>query len=99
MTPADALMATHMRLGLPSINQMPGKRWEGTIGSWRFWVNANREPIRTQTGVTVQPFQTYIEYNGWPAGLFRFDGGGQFAAGTGANPKTFASALAAWDGR
>ena len=47
----------------------------------------------------MQPFHTYIEYNGWPAGVLNPLGEGEFAAGTGANVESFVAALAEWDGK
>lgn len=95
-TPMDALMAAHARAGLPPLSRMPGKRWDGTCGPWTWLVNASVVPITTEKGVTVAAFHTYVEYNGWPAGVLDAVGEGQFAAGTGANTEAFAAALAAW---
>lgn len=95
-SPMDALMDAHARAGLPSLAQMPGKRWAGTCGPWSWLVSANPTPITTEGGVTVMPFHAYIEFNGWPAGVLRVMGDGQFAAGSEANPEAFAAALAEW---
>jgi hypothetical protein len=84
---------------------MPGKCWARQVGSWAFFVNAGPRTVITEPGgavgggVTVQPFHTYIEYNGWPAGVLNPLGEGEFAAGTGANVESFVAALAEWDGK
>jgi len=98
MNPIDAIMDAHQQLGLPPIKEMPGGVWDATFGPWRMVVNANREPVTTPSGVTVDPYHTYVEYHGWPAGVLGPAGDGQFAAGVGANPETFAAALAEWSG-
>lgn len=97
--PIDALMEAHARLGLPPVATMPGKLWRGSVGPWSFVVNANRRARKLENGVTIKGYETYIEYNGWPAGVLDLLGRGQFAAGSGANPKTFVAAVEAWDGR
>ena len=95
-TPMDALMDARARADLPPLAQMPGRRWAGTCGPWSWLVNGSGIPITTEGGVTVMPFHTYIEFNGWPAGVLDAVGEGEFAAGTGANPEAFAAALAEW---
>ena len=97
--PVEALMEAHERLKLLPIAMMPGKLWRGSFGPWSFVVNANRKAMQLESGVMVGSFQTYVEYNGWPAGSLDLLGGGQFAAGSGANPATFVAAVEEWNGR
>ena len=94
--PMDALMAAHARAGLPPLVKMPGKRWAGTCGPWSWLVNASKVPITTEAGVTVPAFHTYVEFNGWPAGVLDAVGEGEFAAGSLADSEAFAAALAEW---
>jgi hypothetical protein len=79
-------------LGVSGINKLP-RCWEHQIdGSWWIAVNAHPEPIQCSHGVAVAPFSAYIEFNGWPAGLFT-PHGGQIAAGEVANEDAFIEAL------
>ena len=79
------------RLGARKINQLPGC-WEKQIDE-RWWValNPHREPIKCSHGVEVQPFDCYVEYNGFPAGSFNA-AGGFLAAGEAANEQSFIEA-------
>jgi hypothetical protein len=44
--------------------------------------------------INVEPYHCYVEYNGWPAGIFN-PFGGVIAAGEGANEGTFIKAIQA----
>lgn len=55
----------------------------------------DRHPVKCASGVEVDPFCIYFEFNGWPAGILSFASGGEFAAGTAANPDAFCAALEA----
>jgi hypothetical protein len=79
-------------LGVQRINELPGC-WEHKVDErWRIAVNAHREERKTSTGAAVPPLCCYVEYNGWPAGILR-PNGGIIAAGTGANEGTLIAAL------
>lgn len=64
---------------------------------WEFAVSGMKEPqiVRMEgsdTEHTLDPFHAYVEFNGWPAGVFS-PYGGSFAAGEMANEQTFCEAL------
>lgn len=69
--------------------------WEKQIDE-RWWIamNGHREPRKCSKGTEVQPFNCYVEYNGWPAGILD-PFGGILAAGECANEDTFIKALRA----
>ena len=75
------------------LNKHPGC-WERGIGSWWIAVNGHRDAIKCSHGAEVPPFNCYVEFNGWPAGLFD-PRGGIIAAGDAANEETFAAAVEA----
>lgn len=79
-------------VGAAPINKHPGC-WEHKVDE-RWWLSANghRVPVTNSRGVKVQPFHVYVEFNGWPAGVFS-PYGGEFAAGSTANEATFIAAL------
>lgn len=80
------------RRGVTSIGQLAGC-WETSVGpSWWIAVNGHAHPVRCTHGVDVPPFAAYVEYNGWPAGLFN-PRGGEFVAGASANESAFIEAL------
>jgi len=71
-----------------------GKVYHVTLDDqWEFWVNATKEPQNVD-GANIQPFDCYVKFNGWPAGIVGPDGG-CFAAGGAANESTFIDALRA----
>ena len=76
------------------IHKFPGC-WERKIDEhWWIAVNGHRDERLCSKGGKVPPFNCYVEFNGWPAGLFDpFDG--IIAAGGLANEETFAAALEA----
>jgi hypothetical protein len=76
-----------------------GKLWHVKLDEhWEFIVNGTDEAQETgpfgqsQTSVKLDPFFCYVEFNGWPAGLFS-PHGGSFAAGELANVEAFQRAL------
>lgn len=78
--------------GVYRINALPGC-WELELDEhWWLAVNGHREVTRCSRGVDVQPFSAYVEFNGWPAGVFT-PAGGVLAAGTLANEATLIAAL------
>jgi len=60
---------------------------------WEFWVNATDKPQEVE-GSEIRPYECYVKFNGWPAGIFT-PYGGTFAAGEAANERTFCDALKA----
>lgn len=60
---------------------------------WTIAVNGHKEPKEFRCH-SLQPYEVYVEFNGWPAGLFDPSGGG-IAAGTLANEDTLCDALRA----
>lgn len=75
------------------LNKHPGC-WEREIGEWWIAVNGHEDAIKCSHGAEVPPFNCYVEFNGWPAGLFD-PLGGIIAAGAAANEETFAAAVEA----
>jgi hypothetical protein len=69
--------------------------WERQVGEhWWIAVNGHKENKKCSHGTKVPPFNCYVEFNGWPAGLFDpFDG--IIAAGSVGNEEAFAAALEA----
>ena len=67
--------------------------WEQQVDP-RWWIafNGHPEAKKTSKGQDVDPFHCYVEYNGWPAGVFT-PYGGIIAAGEGANEDTFIAAM------
>jgi len=67
--------------------------WELRIDSqWEIAFNGHEESRRSSYGVVVQPFHCYVQFNGWPAGVFG-PLGGVIAAGECANEDTFLEAV------
>lgn len=88
----DKVAELSIALGVAPINNLDGC-WEHQVDShWWIALNGHKEPIKTSKGVEVEPFSCYVEFNGWPAGIFNPFGGG-FAAGELANEDTFIEAL------
>ena len=80
---------------------LDGKVWEYQVDEqWWFAINGNKNPRGCSrlakhegTASEIPPFCIYVEFNGWPAGLFHPIHGGQFAAGSAANEGAFIRAL------
>ena len=74
--------------------------WEHQIDDeWRIIVNGSGQWLRFKSdkeplGVDIEPFGCYVEYNGWPAGMFN-PVAGILAAGEAANEDTFCAAVEA----
>lgn len=82
-------------LGVSDISQQPGC-WEHQVDErWWFAVNAHPQDNRCSRGPEVPAFHAYVEFNGWPAGVFHPVAGGEFAAGTEANEDEFVRAAQA----
>lgn len=91
-----ALAKYAQKSGTPTIKD---KLWQVKLDDqWEFAVNGYAEKKETAPFLgsgfkkQLQPFECYIEFNGWPAAIIT-PGGGEFAAGEAANPETFISAL------
>lgn len=70
-----------------------GISWtDATFKQWWVAFNGHPEKKATSKGQQVDPYHCYVEYNGWPAGVFT-PYGGVIAAGEGANENTFIAAL------
>ena len=85
-------------LGARNIRQAPGC-WEHHIDeTWWVAINPHDDPTKCSHNVEVPGRAVYVTYNEWPAGFFDA-GGGQFAAGEGANEDNFIAAVEAAIGR
>lgn len=76
------------------ITKFPGCWHRKLDDEWEIWVNGHREKmaIPRHEELKVSPFHCYVEFNGWPAGVFTpFDG--CIVAGKLANEETFIKAL------
>lgn len=80
------------RRGVEGIGRLAGC-WETSVGpQWWLCVNGHGHPVRCTRGVDVPPYSAYVEFNGWPAGMFN-PRGGEFVAGAAANESAFIEAL------
>lgn len=70
--------------------------WEFQIDEqWKIAVNGHKEAkVCSLTTQPIEPFNCYVEYNGWPAGIID-PRGGILAAGSDANENTFIDAMKA----
>ena len=97
----EKAMTLHERLGLPSINKMPGHVWTHQVDlQWFMAMNGNPEPVTLGPNdgsahpmlCLVHPFCCGVWFNGWYAGEFDYQGG-VLAAGSLANEDTLIAAL------
>ncbi len=73
-------------------NRYPGC-WELRLDEhWEIAFNGHGESVRSSHGVAVEPYHCYVQFNGWPAGVFG-PLGGTIAAGELANEETFLAAV------
>ena len=81
-----------LELGVRAINGLPAC-WEHQVDEhWFIAVNGHGEAQKTSNGNAVPPFNCYIEFSGFPAGLITpYDG--IIAAGSVANEDSFIAAL------
>jgi len=94
ITAFDEIAQLAIRLGVVPLNARPGC-WEFQVDEhWWIAVNGHRESLKCSKGVAVEPFNAYVEFNGWPAGSFN-PAGGIMAAGEAANEDAFIAALRA----
>ncbi len=95
MNPFDAILAYAKRASVAAISQRAGC-WEVDVDErWWFAVNGHITSQPCSRGPFVEPFDVYIEYNGWPAAVLDVNGSGEFAAGEVANAVAFVAALEA----
>lgn len=87
------------KLGSKPMKDLPGL-WEHKIpgvdgGEWWWAVNGHEAPLCPTDRMVKVPFgHCYLEWNGWPAGIFT-PFGGEICAGSMANEDTFIAALKA----
>ena len=95
LNPMDCILVLAEKLGISNLAQTyKGRLWEHKVDDrWTFAVNANLEPYSTASGISVDPFHVYVEFNGWPAAVFHASGEGTFVAGSAANAAEFNAAL------
>lgn len=88
------LMQLGIAAGVAPLNKHAGC-WEYRIDDkWEIAVNGHKEAKRCSHGVDVEPYHCYVQYNGWPAGIFN-PRGGTIAAGECANENAFIAAMEA----
>jgi hypothetical protein len=81
-------------IGVTRIDLMEGC-WEHQIDDqWWIAMNGHKKPTKCSAGATVPPFEMYVQFNGWPAGVVA-PNGGIIAAGELANEDTFIAAVKA----
>lgn len=87
-----ALVEFAMSRGARNLAAVSGA-WHAVVDDqWAVWLNPHRDAIKLDSGPEVPPFECYVEFNGWPAGIFG-PRGGVIAAGALANEGTFIDAL------
>jgi len=75
----------------PASNQ-PGC-WELRLDDhWEIAFNGHEESRLSSHGTAVHPYHCYVQFNGWPAGVFG-PHGGVIAAGECANEEAFLAAV------
>lgn len=80
--------------GATPLNQHEGC-WESDVdGIWWIALNGHSEGVVCSRGITVEPFNCYVEFNDWPAGHIN-PFGGVLVAGGAANEDSFIEALQA----
>lgn len=88
----DKIAQLVIKLGAQPITRYPDC-WEYDVDEhWKISLNGHTEPRQNSSGVTIPPFNCFVEFNGWPAGLFSATGG-TIAAGKRANESEFISAI------
>ena len=98
----DLICDLHKHDGVIPIGKMTDLWHRKLDDRWAIWVNGQMKPVETKPtdgspgGHPVEPGDCYVEFNGWPAGLFSMiTGEGTIAAGGLANYQTFCGALKA----
>jgi hypothetical protein len=81
-------------LGVERIDLLPGC-WEVQVDDdWWFACNGHRVPTRCTAGAEVPPFELYVTFGGWPAGLIG-PHAGTLCAGAAGNEESLIEALRA----
>jgi hypothetical protein len=90
----------HKRDGVIPIGKMTDLWHRRVDDQWAIWVNGQMQSVKTKPtpgspgGHPVDPGDVYVEFNGWPCGIFSMiTGEGTLAAGKIANYETFCAAL------
>jgi hypothetical protein len=79
-------------VGVSGIHEMPAC-WEFQIDEqWFFALNGHEDERQCSKGHRVPPYNAYLEYNGWPAGIID-PFGGLIAAGAAANEDALIAAI------
>jgi len=95
----ELICQLHAKDGGPPIGKLPGVWHRKLDERWRIFLNGHmdrRLVYEEQPGLTIGPADCYVEYNGWPAGIWNIvTGEGCIAAGEVANYETFCQALQA----
>lgn len=79
-------------LGITDINKLEGC-WEHNVDEhWFITINGHNKTIKNSKDVEVPAYHCYVEFNGWPAGIFS-PFGGAICAGKLANEDTFLDAI------
>ena len=79
-------------MGIHDICKLPGCYELQIDKHWWIAMNGHWEKIKCSKGVTIDPFHCYVEWNGWPAGIFSAFGG-SIVCGEAANENTFIEAV------
>ena len=74
------------------INQNPSCWYYRIDEAWEIATNPHKVTDRWRD-IDIEPFTTYVQFNGWPAGIIGADGSGCIAAGEAANIETFVAAI------
>jgi hypothetical protein len=86
----------HKADGVEPIGRMRGAWFRRIDNHWSIWVNGQMTAQAGGPGgdVSIPPGECYVEFNGWPAGIFSMlTGEGELAAGELANYGSFCAAL------
>lgn len=87
-----SVLGLAVKLGVTRINEREGC-WEHAIdGTWWIAINGHKTPTKCSRGPEVPFGHCYVEYNGFPAGVFSMRSG-IIAAGAAANEATFIAAV------
>jgi hypothetical protein len=90
------ILELHKADGVLPLSHLPGLWHRKLDERWEIYVNGHAQKMRIEGPGEgeVLPFDCYVEYNGWPAGMFSIPTGeGCIAAGSAANYETFCDAL------
>jgi hypothetical protein len=90
----DLIAQLAIKLGAAPMSKHSGCWRHAVDEHWTIVLNGH-EHDQKHEGVTVPPFHCYVEFNGFPAGLFHPVAGGLIAAGSAVNETTFLAALRA----